>query len=92
MKVLIALEGMRSGLESNTRHWLHGGVMRRSVLNLVAALGCVSMLAIAVAVAVEAQNSGIPRGGPAPLLGVGLPLLGGVLVAVFVARRLRRKE
>lgn len=67
--------------------------MRRSVFDLIAALGCVSVLAMAVPSAVQAQDRGtIVRGGPAPLIGVGLPLVGGVLAAVFLARRLRRKE
>lgn len=67
--------------------------MRRSVFDLIAALGCVSILALAVPSAVQAQARGtVVRGGPAPLIGVGLPLVGGVLAAVLLARRLRRKE
>jgi len=67
--------------------------MRRSVLDLIGALGCVSILALAVPSAVQAQTRGtVVRGGPAPLIGVGLPLVGGVLAAVLLARRLRRKE
>ena len=67
--------------------------MRRSVLDFIGALGCVSILALAVPGAVQAQERGtVVRGGPAPLIGVGLPLVGGVLAAVLLARRLRRKE
>lgn len=33
-----------------------------------------------------------PRGGPAPLIGIGLPIAGAVLATVYFARRFRRKE
>ena len=33
-----------------------------------------------------------PRGGPGPLIGMGLPLVGLVVATVAIARRLRRKE
>jgi hypothetical protein len=70
-----------------------GDVMRRSFFDMIAALGCVSVMALAVPGAVHAQDRGsIVRGGPAPLIGVGLPLVGGVLAAVLLARRLRRKD
>jgi hypothetical protein len=69
--------------------------MRRTIVHMIAALGYASILAMALTVTVQAQgvrDGSIVRGGPAPLIGVGLPLVGGVLAAVFLARRLRRKE
>ena len=68
--------------------------MRRTIIHMIAALGCASILAMALTGTVQAQvrDGSIVRGGPAPLIGVGLPLVGGVLAAVFLARRLRRKE
>jgi hypothetical protein len=66
-----------------------GVVVIRSVL---AALGFVGIAAAAVIFADPALAERIPRPGPAPLLGVGLPLLGGVLGTMLLVRRYRRKD
>jgi len=38
------------------------------------------------------NNNNPPRGAPAPLMGVGLPMAGGVLLALLLVRRFRQKE
>ena len=39
-----------------------------------------------------AANRPIPRPGPAPLIGVGLPMAGGLLLAFLLVRRFRQKD
>ena len=54
-------------------------------------LGSVGVAATALIVADPAFAGRVPRGGPAPLIGVGLPIIGGVLIALEFVRRFRRK-
>lgn len=63
--------------------------MRRYIM---AALICAGVAAAAAVIADPAIASLTPRPGPAPLLGVGLPLLGGVLGTMILIRRFRRKD
>lgn len=55
-------------------------------------LACLVIGAVALIVGDAAFAQDRVRGGPAPLLGVGLPLAGGVLVALMLARRFWRKD
>lgn len=48
--------------------------------------------AVALVAMVEPALAQFIRGGPAPLIGVGLPFAGVVLVAVMVARSFRRSD
>ena len=59
---------------------------------VLTALGFLGAAAAAVVFADPALAERIPRPGPAPLLGVGLPLLGGVLGTLLLVRRYRRKD
>ena len=61
-------------------------------------LGCAVMLILSAianpAFAQQIRPSISPsiRPGPAPLIGVGIPMVGGVLSALLLARRLRRND
>lgn len=63
--------------------------MRRYIM---AALICAGVAAAAVLIGDPAFAQRDPRPSPAPLLGVGLPLLGGVLGTMILIRRFRRKD
>lgn len=63
--------------------------MRRLIMAALSCAGVAAAIGLSVVDPAFAQR--IPRGGPAPLIGVGLPLLGGVLATLFVVRRFRRK-
>jgi hypothetical protein len=65
--------------------------MRGSIVAAIVAV-CVGILAVAVIATDPAWAQRVPRGGPAPLIGAGLPLLGGVLAALVLVRRFRRKD
>ena len=72
--------------------------MRLGVLWAVFALafmGVVAAILVVIADPALAQLRPVPstRPGPAPLIGVGLPLVvGGVLAAIMLVRRFRRKN
>ena len=64
-------------------------------------LGCIAIIALMVDPAVAQVPKGPPpgvpkgpppKGAPAPLIGVGLPMVGSVLVALLLVRRFRRKR
>jgi hypothetical protein len=65
--------------------------MRRLIVAALSCAGVAAAIGLSVVDLAFAADR-IPRGGPAPLLGVGLPLIGGVLATVFVVRRFRRKD
>ena len=63
-------------------------------------LGCMAVATIPLMAAdlawAQAQTSNVPvtstKKGPAPLIGVGLPAVGGALLALLLVRRFRQKE
>jgi hypothetical protein len=60
---------------------------------VVAFLACLAVIAVTALIAAEPALAFArpPRGAPAPLLGIGLPLAGGVLALVMLARRYKGK-
>lgn len=65
--------------------------MRRFIMAALSCAGVAAVIGLSVVDPAFADRT-IPRGGPAPLIGVGLPLLGGVLATLFVVRCFRRKD
>jgi hypothetical protein len=66
--------------------------MRRSIIPALAFCGVFAASIMAFADMSAAQRGpGNVRPSPAPLLGVGLPLAGGALLAIALVRRYRRK-
>ena len=65
--------------------------MRRYIMTALSCVGVAAAVALIVADPAFAQLRD-PRPGPAPLLGVGLALVGGVLGTVLLVRRYRRKD
>lgn len=64
--------------------------MRRYIMTALSCAGVAAVVLIATDPALaELRN---PRPGPAPLLGVGLALVGGVLGTMMLVRRYRRKD
>ena len=66
--------------------------MRASLVDrMTCILGSAGMV-VMVSVVMTDPALAVVRPGPAPLIGVGLPLVGGVLAAIMVVRRFRRKD
>ena len=70
-------------------------VMRRGGVWRVFALAGLSAFSLGLVIFPDLVVAGVfirspPRFGPAPLIGVGLPLVGAVVAVLFAARRYRR--
>jgi hypothetical protein len=65
-------------------------VMRSLVLGLSALAG-VGLVGLFCCEPALAMAKPLPRGGPGPLIGLGLPLAGAVVATALIARRFRRR-
>jgi hypothetical protein len=65
--------------------------MRNLVLGLIALTG-VGLAALYYFEPALAMAKPLPRGGPGPLIGIGLPVAGAVVATLLIVRRFRRKR